>query len=366
MNEAERKKQGGSSEHKGKSLGEDFFIPDLCNTQAVFSLVVASQLFALIVVVVAHPLPNFDWVSLGMTTLLTQWITLTCAAVICNIRPVLKWVPQRFAIAIALLIILLDTATFSLAGQWILRPQMVGMSFSQHIDYWQILRNLFISAIISTMVFRYFVSQYRLRLQEGAELNARLQSLQSRIRPHFLFNSMNIIASLIATDPKTAESVVEDLAELFRASLKETANAVPLAQEINLCKKYLRIEQLRIGKRLKVVWRQAKLPDDIEIPMLLLQPLLENAIYHGVQPLPEGGTVKIELSTKADMFRVAVTNPLPTGNGGKSDVKGNQMAIENIRNRLSAIYGAKGTLTNVKGEGDFTTVLSFPHNSKAR
>ena len=113
---------------------------------------------------------------------------------------------------------------------------------------------------------------------------------------------MNIIASLIETDPRTAETVVEDLSALFRASLNHVGNQVPLAEEFSLCEKYLNIEKLRLGKRLDVQWEIRSVPEDVKIPLLTLQPLLENAVLHGVQPLPEGGIVEIVASYSHDFI----------------------------------------------------------------
>ena len=362
-------KSGASQSSQGQQgqqqKNDEFFIPDLCNFRAVLILIVVSEMFALIVALVDYPLPRFNGLSLVLISLLIQWITLSSAAIICALRPLLARMSQSLALVLCMAVVFVDTGIFSLAGQLVFKPLMPGMDVFVHLDYWAVVQNLLISAMISSMVFRYFLVQHRLRVQESAELNARLQSLQSRIRPHFLFNSMNIIASLIASDPKTAEAVVEDLSELFRASLKETANAVPLKNEIDLCKKYARIEQLRLGKRLQINWNEQNFPKDlyqqIEIPLLLLQPLVENAIYHGIQPLPEGGVVNITLSAENDIFTVTITNPLPSSYATKSNGKGNQMAVNNIRHRLAAIYGEQASLNQREVNGEYVTVLSFPY-----
>lgn len=348
-----------------QQANDNFFIPDLCNLRSVLILIVVSEMFALIVVLVAYPLPVFNVLDMVLISLLIQWITLSSAAIICGLRPILARMSQSMALALSMSIVFVDTGIFSLVGQLVFKPLMPGMEVFVHLDYWAVVQNLLISAMISSMVFRYFLVQHRLRVQESAELNARLQSLQSRIRPHFLFNSMNIIASLIVSDPKTAEAVVEDLSELFRASLKETANAVPLKNEIDLCKKYARIEQLRLGKRLQVNWNEQDISEqlfqEIQIPLLLLQPLVENAIYHGIQPLPEGGVVNISLKAQDGMFSVTISNPLPTTYAEKSNSKGNQMAVNNIRHRLEAIYGDKASLLQQEMQNEYVTVLSFPY-----
>ena len=147
---------------------------------------------------------------------------------------------------------------------------------------------------------RYNYIQRSLHTREESELHARIQALQSRIRPHFLFNSMNIIASLIPVDPDVAETVVEDLSELFRASLQEEGSEVSIEEELALCRRYTRIEYLRLGERLNIEWQIEDAVESVKIPLLTLQPLLENAIYHGIQPMPEGGTITVSLAYSAN------------------------------------------------------------------
>ena len=215
------------------------------------------------------------------------------------------------------------------------------------------------AGIITGMVLRYFYVQEQLREQEQSELQSRIQALQSRIRPHFLFNSMNIIASLIPTEPDTAESVVEDLSELFRASLNEAGNQVPISEELALCERYVRIEGLRLGDRLRVHWDICDYPSSLKIPLLTLQPLLENAIYHGIQPLPEGGTVDVKLRYDGEIVHVDITNPVPPPES-RGLSKGNQMAINNINSRLSVLYGNSAAL-DVEERGDcYVTTLRYP------
>ena len=215
------------------------------------------------------------------------------------------------------------------------------------------------------MVLRYFYVQQQLREQEQSELQARIQALQSRIRPHFLFNSMNIIASLISVDPETAESVVEDLSELFRASLNDAGNQVLLTEELELCERYVRIEQLRLGDRLRLAWDIGEYPDATKIPLLTLQPLLENAIYHGIQPLPDGGTIAVTLRYDRNVVSVRITNPLPSAEY-RAQTQGNKMAVNNIRSRLNVLYNDAAELT-AEAEGDvYVTMLRYPHRALRR
>ena len=169
---------------------------------------------------------------------------------------------------------------------------------------------------------------------------------------------MNIIASLISVDPETAESVVEDLSELFRASLNEAGNQVLVSEELALCERYVRIEPLRLGERLKLAWDIGEYPDSLRIPLLTLQPLLENAIYHGIQPLPDGGTISITLRYEHNWVQVRITNPLPSA-AYRSHSQGNKMAVSNIRSRLNVLYDDAAELT-AEAEGDvYVTTLRY-------
>lgn len=172
---------------------------------------------------------------------------------------------------------------------------------------------------------------------------------------------MNIIASLIPVDPDTAERVVEDLSDLFRASLNEAGNLVPIKHELDLCRRYVHIEQLRLGNRLQVEWQIADLPEDANIPLLTLQPLVENAIYHGVQSRTEGGTVTIKLSTVGNRVSIQIANPY-TDDGSDPNQKGNRMALDNIRNRLHALYGETASLTHQIEEGIYRATLTVPRH----
>jgi len=194
-----------------------------------------------------------------------QWIALTSAGLLCLSPRLLDRSPVIGGAAAAFLMVLLITFVEGLIADRIL------VQFGPDpVDWEHIGAMLIVSAIISRLALRYFYVQQRLRVKEQSELQARLQALQSRIRPHFLFNSMNIIASFIAVDPDTAESVVEDLSELFRAGLNEAGNQVPFRSELDLCERYARIEKLRLGDRLQLRWETGELPEGVRIPLLIL------------------------------------------------------------------------------------------------
>ena len=253
-------------------------------------------------------------------------------------------------------LILSLTLIFSLIATWISNKELARWGV---VELGDIGRNLIVAAVMTGIAFRYFFLQHQLRRQEQAELNSRIQALQSRIRPHFLFNSMNIIASLISIDPETAEEVVEDLSMLFRASLNDsTDKPVLLSEELSLCDKYVHIEGLRLDDRLDVYWQVDVDPDNVRIPLLTLQPLLENAIYHGIQPLPNGGTVLVRIREEANCLIASISNPVAAL--GQTHSSGNQMALDNIRSRLEAIYGAQASLVTESDETSFCTTISYP------
>jgi two-component system sensor histidine kinase AlgZ len=227
---------------------------------------------------------------------------------------------------------------------------------------WQnffLLRNLAISAVIYAVVLRYFYIQHQWQLQVRAQSHAQIQALKARIRPHFLFNSMNTIASLISIDAVKAERAVEDLAELFRASLKEDTEH-SLAAEITLVRSYLDIETLRLGERLKINWQQADdLPLDMEIPALCLQPLVENAIYHGIEPIPEGGVILITAQIENNRLCLVVSNPT-NGSGRMKVHKSNHMAQDNIRQRLTLMYAQDAAFEIDHGHGHYIVTIKIP------
>ncbi|MEM7098773.1 MAG: sensor histidine kinase [Pseudomonadota bacterium] len=309
-----------------------FAIPELCTTSAVTLLILFSQL---LVVVLLFAGGEVSWVRFGLMSLYVQWVALVSAGLLCALRTYLANLPLGLGVSLMFVVVLSVTAGVGIVAHFVVNPDrdLLGTLTSQ----------LLVSGIITGLVLRYFYVQQRLRIQEQAELNSRIQALQSRIRPHFLFNSMNIIASLIASDPDTAEVVVEDLAELFRASLNEADNRVPLDQELELCKRYIRIEALRLGDRLHMDWQVEDCEEVVQIPLLTLQPLLENAIYHGIQPLPEGGTISVRVTYPGDEVLICIANPVPDPSLTRES-EGNRMALANIRSRLGVLYGPNATL----------------------
>lgn len=343
------------------------FLPDLCNSQSVFLLVLVAELLALLLTISASSgLKYFSWDKLALISVQVQWIVLFSAIALCRMRFWLGRQTQLQAGATSYVLVLLITLVLSIVGQWIIYGSSGLVFVADHqfkFDYWTLLDNMAIAAILSGILLRYLYLQQQLRNQQQAEMHARIQALQSRIRPHFLFNSMNAIASLISTEPDTAERVVEDLSELFRASLAEPS-LIPLERELKLCKHYLEIEQLRLGRRLQVDWQIGSYNSEVKIPSLMLQPLVENAIFHGVEPMPKGGKITIKVSQNDKQLSIVISNPYvlvkKNVQNHEHSQRHNRMALDNIRRRLTAHFGSAARLSSSAENGVFTTYIFCP------
>ncbi len=333
---------------------EESFLPDLCSVQAVFHLVLVGELLALALAIAKMGVAHFSWYQLGVLSMLTQWIVLSSAACLCPLRSWFDKQKPMVAGCVSYTLVMVIATTYGILGSLVSTGDFV-------LNWDSALTTMLIAALFSGIVLRYFYLQQQVRNQQQAELKARIQALQSRIRPHFLFNSMNSIASLIDFDPKTAEQMVVDLSDLFRASLNEPG-LIPLSREMELCQRFANIEKVRIGDRLNLQW-QLEYPEHAQVPSLLLQPLVENAIYHGVQPLTEGGTVSTQVQCDATTCTVTVSNPL--GDQSQATSKGNGIALANIRHRLDAYYHQQGQLDVNQDATTYTVKVRFPLASNA-
>ena len=198
--------------------------------------------------------------------------------------------------------------------------------------------------------------QLRARALLPADTTARLAELQSRIRPHFLFNTLNTALALVRVDPARAEGVLEDLAELFRVALTDIGESVSLAEEVELARRYLAIEQVRFGTRLNIVWELDEAAGEARVPPLLLQPLVENAVRHGVEPAAEGGTVRIRTRVKLGRAQVVIANTVPA----TPSRPGSGMALKNVRERLHLMHDMAAQFEARRVEGAFRVQLVVP------
>jgi two-component system sensor histidine kinase AlgZ len=339
---------------------DTFFIPDFCAPRMVLAVVLIAELVALTLALARADTPFLT--ELARMSLFLQWLGLTNAGLLCYSR---RWlarlaVPQSSVAVFAL--ILLNTIVISEFAAWLgtsLGAFGLVRPLSEHWPF--LLRNGGIAVIVTALLLRYFFVTHQWQRHVRAEAHSRIQALQARIRPHFLFNSMNTIAALTRSDPRRAEEAVEDLADVFRATLRDSHSPLRLKEELELTRMYQRIESLRLGDRLAVTWDVGALPMRAFVPGLTVQPLLENAIYHGVEPLEHGGTVTITGRVVAGQIELVVSNPVAQ-NSAAEPRSGNRLALDNIKQRLELAYGARGALTVEQRPDRYRVTLRFPYS----
>jgi two-component system sensor histidine kinase AlgZ len=330
------------------------FLPNFCAIPMVFAVVVTAELLAVLLTLAAGFDPAAFWTRLSLVSLLVQWIALMTTALLCLGR---RWLSRAGHTLVGLLawgLLLLVTAAVTEAAI-LLRAVPDGAVGRAGL----MVQTLGIAAIAGALLLRYLYEQHRQRERERAVAEARFDALQARIRPHFLFNSMNAIASLIPTRPDLAEEVVHDLADLFRASLADSRRRIPLQQELALARAYLRIEAQRLGERLRVEWDLEDMPMSAQLPPLVLQPLLENAVYHGVEPATGGGAIQIAGRFRRGVVNLSVRNSLPAETQ-RSRREGHQMALQNVRDRLRAAFGDQAGLTLGRVDDHYQVRVHFP------
>lgn len=330
-----------------QASGQPDFLPNLCAIRVLFVWVLTAQLLAVVLTLAAAPADL--WASLSLHSLYLQWIALTLAALLCPLRKPLQRLGNTVAGILSWLMVLMVTLVVFLLAQTLTHPAP--------IDWPELARQIAIAAIVGALGIRYLYELYRQQERELAEARARAEALQARIRPHFLFNSMNTIANLTRVDPALAEELVFDLSDLFRASLAESGQWSTLGRELELSEGYLRIEAQRLGGRLRVRWDIDELPRQALLPPLLLQPLLENAVYHGIEPALEGGDIEVVGRFRRGLLNIAISNSLPPQ---ASDRQGNRMAQQNVRERLRAAFPEQGEMHIGRVDGRYQVRLALP------
>ncbi|WP_180130091.1 sensor histidine kinase [Acinetobacter sp. YH12072] len=306
-----------------------------------------------------------SWQALNLADLLQymlyiNWILLCFAALV----ELFHQHFQRMGIKLALIcgflllqaIVLVTTTSLNVLTYFGSNLNFQGLSLAVVMN--QVGLHLSFGILLGMFCFRYLYLREQWAQQQHSELNARIQAMQARIHPHFLFNSLNSVISLISIDPDKAEQMLLNLSRLFRASFQEL-KLVKLQEEIELCQRYLEIEQIRLGERLQVEWKleNKDLYSQVQIPLLTLQPLVENSIFHGVEKILTKSTISILIEILQNQINIIITNPYTQDN--KTLKKGHGIAIENVRQRLEAYYGPTMTFQTFAGGGVFTTVVQY-------
>lgn len=339
-----------------------FYLPDFCTPRAALAIVLVVELTALVIVLARTPATVGFWTDLARTSLFLLWIGLAGTALLCALRDRLRRMSvARGSVAVLALITTLVAAVSAatyLLGRTDAAALLDTVGLFPRDPAGFIARNVAIGFVVTALALRYFYVTHQWRRNVEMQTQARVHALQARIRPHFLFNSMNTIASLTRTDPALAEQAVQDLADLFRASLSEKRQTITLEEELEVARIYQRIEQLRLGERLQVVWNVGQLPRHALIPSLMLQPLLENAIYHGIEPRPQGGTVTVTGELSGGLITIVVRNPVAER---QNEREGNRLALANVRERLALMYGERALVKAGRFDEEYIVTLRFPH-----
>lgn len=343
----------------------DRFLPDFCRIIMVLGVLLTAQLLAIALTLASpEPLASF-WERLGPLSLFVQVIALTGSALLCLLRPALGRLDDRLAAFVAWGLILAVTALASWAAVRLV-PTGTERLFPPEGLAGLLARSLGLCAIVTALLMRYLYLHFLWRHQVEAEAQAHFQRLQARIRPHFLFNSINTIANLTQTAPRLAEELLQDLADLFRAALTKGGERMTLNDELELSRRYLHIEKQRLGERLEVRWDLEELPGSAVLPPLILQPLVENAVLHGIEPACRPGTIRIAGRYRRGQVNLSVRNSLPQD--GESDRRrsGNREAMGNVRQRLTAMYPGVARVIESRIDGDYQVRLVFPYPWRER
>jgi two-component system, LytTR family, sensor histidine kinase AlgZ len=337
------------------------YLPDFCTPRATLAVVLIGELTALVLTLARQSAVVDFWTDLVRTSLFLLWIGLAGAGLLCLLRGSLVRMNVAAGSLAVLVLISAVVVVVSACAYLLGHAQMVIDSGGAELfpsNPWRFaVRNGWIGLIVTGLTLRYFYVAHEWRRSIELRAAARVHALQARIRPHFLFNSMNTIAALTRSNPRRAEAAVQDLADLFRATLSEKRDTITLAEELEVARTYQRMEQLRLGERLKVEWKTEQLPEQALVPGLMIQPLLENAIYHGIEPRAEGGTVTISGEVAGGLITIVVRNPLDPVPGAR---EGNRLALANIRERLSLMYGERALMKSGRFDAEYIVTLRFP------
>ena len=328
--------------------GTGIRLPNFCNLGVMLrSLVVVNLLLAAGAVLHAPDVASIGTSFMGLAAFGEPILLLSLAA-LCAARPFLHGLGYARSIA--------AVAAFEAVLAWAVGHVLARVLPAGPALPWPQLALLALFATGFTLA--YF--DLRARALSPAIAEARIQALQARIRPHFLYNSINAVLSLIRSEPRRAERALEDLADLFRVLMADNRTLAPIGNEVELVRQYLALESLRLGERLRVRWNLDAMRTDALVPPLLLQPLVENAVYHGIEPSESGGEIEIDVQVAEGQLLMSLSNPYP---GGGRHSAGNKMALVNIRERLQLHFDAEATMRSEVKDGMYKVTIRMPYIS---
>lgn len=323
----------------------DVSLPDFRNLGVLLRTALVVQALGLVAAVIKSPdLEGVGSIFVDMAAMLQPPLLLMLLVAFSTAPWLLR---QPYKLGVAVIVVL--SALVTLLWHIVLHLHFPG------VKQGGVLRAVLLGGGTAFAVLAYF--NWRYRVLSPALAEARLQALQARIRPHFLFNSLNSVLSLIRNSPRQAEEALANLADLFREHMADNRQLSPLSRELELARAYVALEQIRLGERLQMVWKVDNAPSDALLPPLVLQPLLENAIYHGVEGSPSGGQVRVDIFAYGNSLNLVLRNPVHSAADRRS---GNRMALSNIRERLALHFDADAALTTHVVGGEFIVHVMMP------
>lgn len=339
------------------SAGEGF-LPNFCRGPIVGHVVVVAQFLAVAITVIIPPLTQHVFLDLFLVSLFVQWIALASISTLCVAGPFLNSLPERRALTMAYLLLLCVTWLVGECALWVLSEFHI--IASMHPSWYRFfhVQNLTVSAIVNALVLRYLMARHQLQIQTRSVERARAEILRQKIRPHFLFNSMNIIASLTRRAPAKAEAAIEDMSDLFRVMLDDDNDLWSVHNEISIARKYLKLERLRLDRRLKVSWKTQGVPRSARTPVLILQLLLEHVVHNAVEQMSDTGVILItvQFDEPSDLV-IELTAPYPDA---VSDDIVDTAGLENIRLRLNDHFADRALMVVNSGNGRIFVRITHP------
>jgi two-component system, LytTR family, sensor histidine kinase AlgZ len=325
-------------------------LPDFCNLGVLLRTLVLVNLMCLGGAIAKSPTLSGIGQEILDYSLLVQPALLLSLGVLCALKRVMQ--PLNYRLSVVMVFVL---ELFVVTGMlYFFAPLLSDAESVNPLRYW------LLCILMTSAVLLYF--NMRSRALSPALTEARLQALQARIRPHFLFNSINAVLSLVRKEPQRAERALEDMADLFRVLMADNKQLTRLEDEVRLCRQYLDLEQLRLGERLQIAWHVEKMPGDAMVPPLILQPLLENAVYHGIEPLNESGEINLNIyRNKDNQVIIVLRNPYSQEGSHHS---GNKMAMGNIRERLSLHFDAEASLKTQITGNSYQATITLPYTKQ--
>ncbi|CAM5214937.1 sensor histidine kinase [Alishewanella longhuensis] len=337
-------------EHPQSIKRHELQLPDLTQAAHLLRVVVFSQALALLLALAPNTEQAF-WVRLGLVSILVHWISLVSCLLFTRLKPRLRYlsIPK---LALAVQVILLGvTLLCSMFSYKVLADAKLSTAYINfHVN------NLIIAFIVGLVLIQFLIMYDELANSINAQHQARFSALQARIRPHFLFNSLNTVAELIHSDQTAAEQALLNLADLFRAAMASTER-IPLAEELALCQQYLSLEQWRLGNKLNINWQVPDALPAVALPALTIQPLLENAIQYGFETRTSAGTLDVIAYLGKKQLSIVIENPITTST---KTSRHNGIAIANIRQRLQLCFGQQAQLTTFQQEQSYRVKLVLP------